>query len=205
MTHVSEQIFDILKLTIKEKGTASFVVSGGSSPIKIFNELSFMDLDWTKVNITLVDDRFVDKSHNDSNEKLVIENLMINKAANINFISLCNSPEKVLNINRPFDIMLLGMGEDGHFASLFPSLIKTNPDYFDLSSLPEIIYTEALGSPCHKRVSMNLSMILQSNKIFLLIPNKNKLDVYKEAKNNKKIPLYFLLNQIKTKINIITS
>ena len=205
MTHVSEQIFDILKLTIKEKGTASFVVSGGSSPIKIFNELSFMDLDWTKVNITLVDDRFVDKSHDDSNEKLVIENLMINKAANINFISLCNSPEKVLNINRPFDIMLLGMGEDGHFASLFPSLIKTNPDYFDVSSLPEIIYTEALGSPCHKRVSMNLSMILQSNKIFLLIPNKNKLDVYKEAKYNKKIPLYFLLNQIKNKINIITA
>ena len=203
MTHLSEQIFDILKLTIKKKGTASFVVSGGSSPIKIFNELSFMDLDWTKVNITLVDDRFVDKSHNDSNEKLVIENLMINKAANLNFISLCNSPEKVLNINRPFDIMLLGMGEDGHFASLFPSLIKTNPDYFDLSSLPEIIYTEALGSPCHKRVSMNLSMILQSNKIFLLIPNKNKLDVYKEAKYNKKIPLYFLLNQIKNKINII--
>jgi len=205
MTHLSEQIYDILKLTIKDKGTASFVVSGGSSPIKIFHELSFMNLDWTKVNITLVDDRFVDKFHNDSNEKLVIENLMINKAANLNFISLCNSPEKVLNINRPFDIMLLGMGDDGHFASLFPSLIKTNPNYFDLSSLPEIIYTEALGSPCHKRVSMNLSMILQSNKIFLLIPNKNKLDVYKEAKNNKKIPLYFLLNQFKTKINIITS
>jgi 6-phosphogluconolactonase len=180
-------------------------VSGGSSPIKIFNDLSFMDLDWTKVNITLVDDRLVDKSHNDSNEKLVIENLMINKAANLNFISLCNSPEKILDINRPFDIMLLGMGEDGHFASLFPSLIKTNPNYFDLSSIPEIIYTDALGSPCHKRISMNLSMILQSKKIFLLIPNEKKLDVYEEAKNNKKIPLYFLLNQTKTKITIITS
>ena len=205
MTHISEQIFDILKLTIEKKGSASFVVSGGSSPIKIFNELSFMDLDWTKVNITLVDDRFVDKSHNDSNEKLVNENLMINKAANSNFISLCNSPKRVLNINRPFDIMLLGMGEDGHFASLFPSLIKTNYNYFDLSSIPEIIYTDALGSPCHKRISMNLSMILQSNKIFLLIPNEKKLDVYEEAKNNKKIPLYFLLNQTKTKITIITS
>ena len=205
MTHLSEQIFDILTLTIQEKGCANFVVSGGSSPIKIFNELSFMDLDWAKVNITLVDDRLVDKSHNDSNEKLVIENLIINKAANLNFISLCNSPEKILNINRPFDIMLLGMGEDGHFASLFPSLIKTNPNYFDLSSIPEIIYTDALGSPCHKRISMNLSMILQSNKIFLLIPNEKKLDVYKEAKNNKKIPLYFLLNQTKTKISIITS
>jgi 6-phosphogluconolactonase/glucosamine-6-phosphate isomerase/deaminase len=44
MTHISEQIFDILKLTIEEKGSASFVVSGGSSPIKIFNELSFMIL-----------------------------------------------------------------------------------------------------------------------------------------------------------------
>ena len=205
MTHLSEQIYDILKLTIEEKGSASFVVSGGSSPIKIFNELSFMDLDWTKVNITLVDDRFVDKSHNDSNEKLVNENLIINKAANLNFISLCNSPKSVLNINRPFDIMLLGMGEDGHFASLFPSLIKTNPKYFNLSSIPEIVYTEALGSPCHKRVSMNLSMILQSNKIFLLVPNKKKLDVYEEAKNNNKIPLYFLLNQIKTKVTIITA
>jgi 6-phosphogluconolactonase len=101
--------------------------------------------------------------------------------------------------------MLLGMGEDGHFASLFPSLIKTNPNYFDLSSIPEIIYTDALGSPCHKRISMNLSMILQSKKIFLLIPNEKKLDVYEEAKNNKKIPLYFLLNQTKTKITIITS
>mgnify|MGYP001583518202 FL=1 len=205
MTHLSEQIFDILKLTIQEKGSANFVVSGGSSPVKIFNELSLKDLDWTKVNITLVDDRLVDKSHNDSNEKLVIENLMINKAAELNFISLCNSPEKILNINRPFDIMLLGMGEDGHFASLFPSLIKTNSDYFDPSSTPEIIYTEALGSPCHKRISMNLSMILQSNTIFLLIPNKKKLEVYEEAKKNKKIPLYFLLNQIKTKITIITS
>ena len=205
MTHLSEQIFDILTLTIQEKGCANFVVSGGSSPIKIFNELSFMDLDWAKVNITLVDDRLVDKSHNDSNEKLVIENLIINKAANLNFISLCNSPEKILNINRPFDIMLLGMGEDGHFASLFPSLIRTNPNYFDLSSIPEIIYTDALGSPCHKRISMNLSMILQSKKIFLLIPNEKKLDVYEEAKNNKKIPLYFLLNQTKTKITIITS
>ena len=66
-----------------------------------------MDLDWTKVNITLVDDRFVDKSHNDSNEKLVNENLMINKAANLNFISLCNSPEKVLNIKFKLAALLI--------------------------------------------------------------------------------------------------
>lgn len=204
MKNLSEQIIEILKLAIKERNEASLVVSGGSSPVKIFNELSLMHLDWTKVNITLVDDRFVDKSHNDSNEKLVIENLMINNAINTNFISLCNSPDKALNIQRPFDVMLLGMGEDGHFASLFPSLIKTNSNYFEPSSKPEIIYTEAMGSPAHKRVSMNLSMILQSKNIFLLIPNKKKLEVYEQAKSNKELPLYFLLNQTEIKINIIS-
>ena len=205
MINLSKQIFNILELTIEKKGSASFVVSGGSSPIKIFNELSLMDLDWSKVTISLVDDRVVDKSHDDSNEKLVIENLMINKASNSNFVSLCNSPQDILNINRPFDVMLLGMGEDGHFASLFPQLIKTNSSYFEPSSTPEIIHTEPMGNPCHKRVSMNLSMILQSNNVFLLIPNKKKLEVYEQAKNDKELPLYFLLNQKNTTINIITS
>ena len=205
MKNLSEQIFDILKLAIKKRGTASFVVSGGSSPVKIFNELSLTDLDWSKVIITLVDDRLVDKFHNDSNEKLVFENLLINKASNSNFVSLCNSPQDILNINRPFDVMLLGMGEDGHFASLFPQLIKTHSSYFEPSSTPEIIHTEPMGSPCHKRVSMNLSMILQFNNVFLLIPNKKKLEVYEQAKNDKKLPLYFLLNQKNTTINIVSS
>ena len=62
-----------------------------------------------------------------------------------------------------------------------------------------------MGNPCHKRVSMNLSMILQSNNVFLLIPNKKKLEVYEQAKNDKKLPLYFLLNQKNTTINIVSS
>jgi 6-phosphogluconolactonase len=205
MLNYSNQIFDILDKTLKSHDEATFVVSGGSSPIKIFNELSSVPINWSKVTVTLVDDRFVDKSHKDSNEKLVFEKLMINNAKDSNFVSLCNSPQDILNINRPFDVMLLGMGEDGHFASLFPQLIKTNFSYFEPSSTPEIIHTEPMGSPCHKRVSMNLSMILQSNNVFLLIPNKKKLEVYEQAKNNKVLPLYYLLNQTKTKINIISS
>ena len=205
MKNLSDQIIEILKLAIKERNEASLVVSGGSSPVKIFNELSLMHLDWTKVNITLVDDRFVDKSHNDSNEKLVNENLMTNKAANLNFISLCNSPEKVLNIDRPFDIMLLGMGEDGHFASLFPSLIESNKEYFDLYAEPDIFFTEPMGSPCHKRVSMNLSMILESENIFLLVSSDKKNDVLKQAEFDKNLPLYYLLNQSRKEIKIIKS
>jgi 6-phosphogluconolactonase len=161
-----------------------------------------MPINWSKVTVTLVDDRFVDKSHKDSNEKLVFEELMINNAKDINFISLCNSPEEVLNINRSFDIMLLGMGEDGHFASLFPSMIQTKPNYFDPLCKPEIIYTEPMGDPKHKRVTMNLSMILKSKKIILLVSNQKKLDLINKARTNRNLPIHFLLNQKEVDVDI---
>ena len=202
MINYSNQIFDILDKTLKSHDEATFVVSGGSSPIKIFNELSSMPINWSKVRVTLVDDRFVDKSHKDSNEKLVFETLMINNAKDINFISLCNSPEEVLNIKRPFDIMLLGMGEDGHFASLFPSMIQSKPNYFDPLCKPEIIHTEPMGDPKHKRVTMNLSMILKSKKIILLVSNQKKLDLINKSKTNRNLPIHFLLNQKEVDVDI---
>ena len=60
-----------------------------------------------------------------------------------------------------------------------------------------------MGSPCHKRISMNLSMILQSNNIYLLIPNQKKLEVFNNAKIDKSLPLYYLLNQDISKVEII--
>ena len=101
--------------------------------------------------------------------------------------------------------MLLGMGEDGHFASLFPSLIESNKEYFDLYAEPDIFFTEPMGSPCHKRVSMNLSMILESENIFLLVSSDKKNDVLKQAEFDKNLPLYYLLNQSRKEIKIIKS
>jgi 6-phosphogluconolactonase len=99
--------------------------------------------------------------------------------------------------------MLLGMGEDGHFASLFPSLIESNIEYFDLHAEPDIFFTEPMGSPYHKRISMNLSMILQSENIFLLVSSNKKNDVLKQAEFDKNLPLYYLLNQSQKEIKII--
>ena len=107
-----------------------------------------------------------------------------------------------MNINRPFDIMLLGMGEDGHFASLFPELVD-NSNYFDLSANPEIIFTEPMGNPCHKRVSMNLSMIMKSKKIILLVSSSAKSILVDQALENKYLPIHFLLNQQTKDIEII--
>ena len=199
----SSLILDLLDESVKSKGFASFIVSGGSSPVAIFQEMSQMNANWSSIDVSLVDDRVVDPTHTDSNEKLVNDLLITNNASNANFISICNDTESLKGLNRPYTVMLLGMGEDGHFASLFPSLIKSNIEYFNLFAEPDIFFTEPMGSPCHSRVSMNLNMILQSENIFLLVSSKKKYDILKQAEFDKSLPLYYLLNQNKKKINII--
>jgi len=203
MNNNSARIHSILSNAIKNKGSASFIASGGSSPVPIFKDLSASNLDWANIEVTLVDDRSVNKSHVDSNEKLLNDNLFVNKASNASFISLKSDPSEVYKINQPFDLMLLGMGEDAHFASLFPSMINTNIEYFNIDSKPEIIYTEPMGSPLHERISMNLAMILNSKNIILLVSNAKKLEVLTKAKTNKNLPLYYLLNQKLVDIEIL--
>ena len=203
MNNNSARIHSILSNAIKNKGSASFIASGGSSPVPIFKDLSASNLDCANIEVTLVDDRSVNKSHVDSNEKLLNDNLFVNKASNASFISLKSDPSEVYKINQPFDLMLLGMGEDAHFASLFPSMINTNIEYFNIDSKPEIIYTEPMGSPLHERISMNLAMILNSKNIILLVSNAKKLDVLRKAKTNKNLPLYYLFNQKLVDIEIL--
>ena len=203
MENISQTIFNELEKDRCNNTQSSFIVSGGSSPVKIFRDLSAMQTKWSDINISLVDDRVVDINHDDSNEKLVNDLLIKDKAKDANFISICKQYKDLLNLKRPFGVMLLGMGEDGHFASLFPRLIETNPEYFDLESDAEIFFTEPMGNPCHKRVSMNLSMILESKNIYLLVSSEKKLKVLNQAKSDQSLPLYYLLNQDKANIEII--
>lgn len=205
MNKVSQIIFDKLEQDLEKKVDVSLIVSGGSSPVQIFKDLSAMETEWNKIDVSLVDDRVVDKNHTDSNEKLVNDLLITNKAKDANFISICNQSDELIYLNRPFNVMLLGMGEDGHFASLFPKLIHSNPEYFDKTAKPEIFFTEPMGNPSHPRVTMNLAMILESKNIFLLISNKKKLDVYNQAKSDSNLPLHYLLNQDIAEIQIIES
>ena len=189
---VIELIKKNLSSSISKYQNASIAVPGGTSPIKIFNELSKQKLDWSKVQITLVDDRLVDPDNDHSNQKLINDYLLKNDAKKSKFFPLNKNLIKDDNFKFPLDICLLGIGNDGHFASLFPNMIN-NTNMLEPKSKSSIDEVKANGNPFIPRISMNLPLILSSNLIILLIKGKLKQEVLREAYNNKNIPLYYLL------------
>ncbi|MDA0765064.1 MAG: 6-phosphogluconolactonase [Proteobacteria bacterium] len=189
---LTKLISDKLKLAIAKKRNATFVVSGGNSPLKLFDNLSKIDLPWNKVQITLVDDRLVDKNHIHSNQKLITDHLLKNKAKLANFIPLSEEIIKSKIILTPFDVNLLGMGEDGHFASLFPDMIK-NFNSFDLNADPNVFSITSHGDPFLPRITMNLSLILKSEFIVLLVKGAIKQKIIDQAKNDNSLPIHYLL------------
>ena len=192
MMNIVKLISDRLNSSIENEGSASLVVSGGSSPIRIYEELSNIDISWSRVFLTLVDDRFVDPDHKDSNQKLLYNHFIKNKAKDIQFFPLTKNFLTKINFKKPFDITLLGMGEDGHFASLFPDMINDN-DAFDLNESPKILITPPQGNPYLPRITMNLSMIMKSINIVLLIKGQAKQDIFNKAKKDEDLPIHYLI------------
>ena len=190
--NIVKLISDKLNSSIESKGSGSLVVSGGSSPISIFEELSNIDLSWSKVFLTLVDDRLVYPDHRDSNQKLLHNHFIKNKAKNINFFPLTENFLSNTEFKKPFDVTLLGMGEDGHFASLFPDMINQN-EAFDLNASPKILITPPQGNPFIPRITMNLSLIMESLNIILLVKGKAKQNIFEKAKKEQKLPIHHLI------------
>lgn len=203
MIDVGVAIAEYLSQAIAEHGSASLVVSGGSSPVPTFATLANTPIDWAQVTIALVDDRDVPANHADSNDLLVHTHLLQGHAAQAHYVSLAHDPDAVANITRPFDVMLLGMGTDGHFASLFPDMVS-DATAFDTNAAPAILRTGIKGSPAHPRISMNLAMILQSRHIMLLIQGDAKRAVLAKAQHDRSLPVSALLHQTISDIDIIT-
>ena len=198
--NLSQSIAASLSESIHLNGYASMVVCGGSSPLPIYDNLSNKNLDWSKVSIFLGDDRVVPSDHPDSNNNLIQLHLLKNKASSASFYPLNDSKIAIQDIRRPFDIVLLGLGNDGHFASLFPAQLN-NANAFNANATPSIIVSDQdLGTPSHRRISMNLSMLIDAKRCILLVPNSDKRKIVERAFKDKQLPLHFLLNQERTEI-----
>jgi len=184
------KIIAILQIAIAEKGQASLIVSGGNTPKPLLAALSQADLDWSKVVISLADDRWVDTNDAASNDKLVREHLLVGNAAAATFISLkhdfadandaVSACEAALsNVKMPFDVLILGMGEDGHTASLFPCSKELQAG-LELNSGKKYIAVQPTTAP-HQRMSLTLPALLTSSHIFLHLTGAAKQAVVAQA------------------------
>jgi len=184
------QVAELLRGGIRERGEASLVVSGGSTPVPFFAALSALALDWKQLVITLADERWVDPTDADSNEHLVRQHLLQNQAAAARFVGLKNGAAtaaqgekecgaRLALLPRPFDVLILGMGNDGHTASLFPQAARLG-EALALDSGKLCLGITPPAAP-HERMTLTLPALLQSRRIILHLVGPGKRAVYERA------------------------
>ena len=153
-----------LRARLAAPGPASLVVSGGATPGRCFELLSREELPWSRVQVTLTDERCVPPGHAASNETMLRRCLLVQAAANAGFVP----PETaaLATLARPPEVALVGMGEDGHFASIFPD----NPALASLldPDSPTEVADVVTGASEYRRRTVSLSFLLQSRRILLL-------------------------------------
>lgn len=189
---LADFVSQALQKEIDENGRASLVVSGGSTPAPVFRKLAQTAIEWNKVTVTLADERWVPPGHPDSNESLVRNTLLTDLAAKARFVSLFRDetvPENALeDITRdvsdmadPFTVTILGMGGDGHTASLFPDApVEQLEPAMDLSTT----YKVALLSPPsvnQRRITLTRAALLNSTVRIVHITGESKQQVLADA------------------------
>ena len=206
-----------LEEAIQVRGAASLVVSGGRTPLKLFQQLSLESIDWSRVLVTLADERWVDTTEEASNERLVRQHLLIGQAARARFIGLKNpapTPEAgadwawraLSRVPHPYDVIVLGMGDDGHTASLFPGSLAL-ARALDPTAAPGCVAVNALAAP-HARVSLNLAALLDSRRIILHIEGEAKWRVYQKARtagSMSEMPIRAVLHQQEVPVDVYWS
>lgn len=212
-----QRISGLLNQAIEANGIASLVVSGGRSPIALFKALREQPLNWSKVVVSLADERWVAADNDASNAKLVREHLLQGAAAAADFIALAGnepSPQEgmaaALARFAPLadgcDVLILGMGEDGHTASIFPCSAEVDRA-LDLDYPDPLIAVQPQTAP-NARISLTLATLLKSRQIFLPLNGAAKFSVYQQAvdgDDQQQMPIRAILQQTKAPLDVLYS
>jgi len=202
---LAETVARRLAGAIEKRGMATIAVSGGSTPPPFFQALSRKKIDWGRVIVTLVDERFVPPSSERSNAALATRYLLQNDAAQAKFIGLYqpaetveeaaeNADEEISSLPLPLDVVVLGMGPDGHTASFFPDAedIALKLGAHDRHVLP--IYAKSVGEP---RLTLSMPLICAARFVALHIEGQEKRRVLQTAlaSDTAKLPVRVAVEQ----------
>jgi 6-phosphogluconolactonase len=187
--NLAEHLARVLESELSERQIATLALSGGRSPVRFLERLSQYELEWVRVNVTLVDERWVPPSHIRSNGKLVETHLLKGYASEASFTPLYTgdrTPEEGLarvrenfsKLPKPLSGVVLGMGEDGHTASLFPD------SHFTTSNEPtncEMVEAIRSISACEPRITLTIPAIVAAKSIVLHIQGDAKRRMFELA------------------------
>lgn len=209
----AEAIADWLMAGLAEDDEATFVATGGTSPGGVYDLLSTLALPWEHITVALSDERWVAPDRPDSNERLLRERLLVGEAARAQFVSLWSDvedPEEAAEIADaaiaellPADVVLLGMGEDGHIASLFPGSPVLEEGLDPHGGAYVIAAPKGDPAPAQDRLSLTLHALRQSYLVVVLISGDAKRWVIEEGEG---LPIHALLDAAgETPVRIIWS
>ena len=198
---IAGRLEESLAAAVIANGRAFFAGPGGSTPSPVYARMAKADIDWSRVSVTLVDERYVPETSPDSNTRLIKDVLLTGRAAAATFVPMYHSEVTVdraaakashafAEAGGRFDAVLLGMGEDGHICSMFPNspTLKTllTPDL--KSTVLGVPHGRDGAAPTLERLSINLPYLIQAGRVILGLKGAAKREVYeREALGDPKI------------------
>jgi 6-phosphogluconolactonase len=211
---LADRVSAALADAVAARGKATIAVSGGSTPKAFFKSLSTRDIDWAKVTITLVDERFVPADNPRSNHLLVAENLLQGKAQAANFLPLYRAADSADEAARivsrdaealgaPFDVVILGMGTDGHTASFFPG--GNNLATAISAETPRGVITMEAEGAGETRLTFTFASLQDARLLVLHIEGQGKKDVLAAAEGDgpeTDMPIRAVLRRAATPVDI---
>lgn len=206
-----------LRQAIADRGRAVLHVSGGQSPVALFEALREQALAWQQVEVSLADERCVPHDHPDSNAGLVRTHLLQGRAAHARLLPLLPTPfaapelagpaqtaelvelaeqaGQALRAQGPADVLVLGMGVDGHTASIFPGMPNLAQALDPHGQQSCLAVTRLPAAAPHARITQTLAHLLSARHIVLPVRGSDKLQTLRRACRTHDLPISHVLHQ----------
>ncbi|KMK67190.1 6-phosphogluconolactonase [Puniceibacterium sp. IMCC21224] len=186
---LADRLAGDLRTALTQHDRVSFAVPGGTSPGPVFDDLCAVDLDWSRVDVMLTDERWVPEDHGRSNTRLLHKRLLVDRAAKARYLPLyapAETPEEVLDglsatieASLPLSVVLLGMGADLHTASIFPGADLLSQALS--ADAPALLPMRAPGAP-EPRITLSARVLDDAMKKHVLIFGPEKREALEQAR-----------------------